>query len=102
MTDYNGYTNEQTYDVALVLSNTEELYWEIGEAYDHIIQNISCDSGRIDELTDQIEDIVHLAYKNGTETVFGKAVLDYWLAHVRWFELGRDFYNEFGSGEVRA
>ena len=53
----NGYANEQTYDVSLVLSNTEALYWEIAEAYDQVIQNISCDSGRIDELSDQIEEI---------------------------------------------
>lgn len=98
----NGYANEQTYDVSLVLSNTEALYWEIAEAYDQVIQNISCDSGRIDELSDQIEEIAYQAYISGNETEQGRAVLDYWLAHVRWFELGRDFYNEFGSGEERA
>ena len=97
----NGYANIQTYDVAVAISNDKDMYWEIEEAYDQIIRNISCDSGRIDMLTDEIEDIVRLAYINHQETPYGKSVILAWLAEVRWFELGRDFYNEFGSGEER-
>lgn len=97
----NGYANIQTYDVALAISNDRELYGEVGDAYDQIIRNISCDSGRIDMLTDEIEDIVRLAYINHQETPYGKSVIQQWLTEVRWFELGRDYYNEFGSGEER-
>lgn len=83
----NGYANPETYDVALVLDNVEEVYVAVGELL------LELDYPTPEACADVIEVFIRDLYLEGVPETnkYGEAVIRDFLNQVRWYDLGVDW-----------
>lgn len=93
--DYNGYSNQETYDVALIINNERDIKEDIADVANQA-NDISELIGFLEEdFSDTLDEIIDdkLDCSNGMEAIIN-TIAHHALAKVNWREIAEDFWKK--------
>lgn len=93
--DYNGYTNEETYDVALILNNDSGFDREVNDIMDDCGSLTEFNTFFMEDVADTLDDIIDSKLKDNQvlESII-KTLAKHAIAKVNWREIAAEYWEK--------
>lgn len=93
--DYNGYTNEETYDVALILNNDSGFDREVNDIMDDCGSLTEFNTFFTEDVVDTLDDIIDKKLKDNDvfESII-KTLAKHAIAKVNWKEIADEYWEK--------